>query len=746
MSQIITGDKWLHRIWGHLNTLILRNQTASKAKKHRTRAFVAGVIHAMILQLESSPDAVKGVDPRDFFHNKHTIFSFLGLLGPECSHDFLDCPKSLRTLMMRLAEYKYTEEKHYEQGINAWVDFIHDPWKGDLWGPTSLEEPEKNDPPPQKPKILHTYNTIMIARDLSEGPRENPELDPFCPHTDNEERALDDFSRRFLCDLVKKMERWPRFARHPSVWSQSQNSFRRMLSRLLSEILNDTSYTCSSGERIRMHSRMAGFSTSFPMIGLSVHDHEVFHTRGYYSASFCHPRSWVLSANSEITRSVVSRKSLGILDLMIKCAERINQGLQDAGVSEHTKLRVKGSRALHMLLKRAFDNVSSLWDQKVIEDTRDIMISLFEGGDLDIDIMINPDLPDSRFNRINDICIGVTSESLAWLKSKIDKIMTPSVVSDLQKLLKTNVPSFQSIVDRPSFIISRVFEEEYPGQQDPGKPGWGNITAFTENPVWKVGSLPHKKITLKVSPVYLSYNVLLYQNDTGYSNFTLLRCMLSCQASLRPGQKYKRRLRGEFVDVSIPLKKDMKLVKNWNAEYTNIPGTNLKTFSMNRHLDEMVETLKDRSQSFKSKKRSQRLTALAHLIGLLGKTTKERHINNLGIKCNNVLKHIHTDRLSTIKDMKSYLLSENVLNLKSNTRQAKEVQDLPYEALVDLVAVFSISLTNTSVEQRRCVVSRLHCMFQVSRKHGDLFWLPNRNMLKVMLHSSDYQMGIPLVI
>jgi hypothetical protein len=590
------------------------------------------------------------------------------------------------------------------------------------------------------------------------------ERDVFLLQGEKEEEILDQEAARVMVDMVSSGHP-ATFEPLPPVWAPSSGKRRVLLRKLLSQVdssKQDRSTAFQKARRVRDAFRVPGFSNTMED-GLAISHQELYHTQGYYGRDFSPQLDWVLRTNDTATHtfframeSSLDTKATfvpSLHNLLLRTCEDVQDRLAERGVADRARLRIKGSRSVFAVVHAAAQRAKGV-DPVTVKRIEDQIERLFGYGDMDVNILVDPSLSEAEFERVHRVCVEEVAASLVRFKAEMDHLLNAKEDGEGKGTVRERVlgalqamkapGEIERLENRKSFVIHRLFKEQKPGKCS-GLAGWHNLVMFTEVPRWRTG--PNRREVLPETPVYLSYNELKFLNGTYEASFTLLRAMLSLVGKVRGG-KNARKLHVELLDFSVPKRDDETLSRAYNAKYTGISGTKLRTLAIFEQLHDMLNAMRNASQRHKTEKRIRRVKAFQVLFcamedARLLEPESLAQFQSLEEACLVLLKRELPGGSMSKKNLLLLLLDDEHLappnkdkqqNLERRLRNA-----LPKETLRELVQLMTKGsrARPPTYEARRRAVLALCQVYSTARQNGWLFWTLKPSQVASLVQGKD---------
>jgi len=750
-------------VWQYLNDAVTAAQQSGEAA-HVTDAlaFAAGLVLAMdsAFGVEADDRTVVG---KSFarYHKAGNYAALLELLQQQDPVPYHDIDASRAALRTRGNELKTQSPAYFKRGVRMWRRWFQD--QDESPKPSDLPSPDEDggggggggghgnndDDDDGDDDMDHKHggdddddDDVDMALDTQDSG------DPFVPHDDDEQEALDVHAAQGLTQLVASGMPGEVVAPPPTVWSGTTDEHTALVRRLVQEIARGEP---GAARRARNATSVANFDAPGPVEGLAQSDEEVYHTQGYYSRGFSMPQPWVLAANDRLTQAVVARIP-GLSELMVRAVERLQDAL--APLKSNVRVRVKGSRGINMVIQGSMHNAGAYEPREALDDVKTMADRLFAGSDMDVDVQVNPALPQDEFDALHRTCVAASADCVVWFKREVQKLA--AYRQHLQQAAAVLGPTGKAD-DRRSFVIHRLFRETEENQQAPGTPGWGNLVMFTEvNSVVGMRKQRHKLVT---TPLYVSYNELRFQNGQYHSHFKLLRCMVSFTADGPAGSGKRRRLHAELLDIAVPERDDALMLKKWNEHYVNIPQTRLRTLSLAVQVGDMLNAMTNSQQRHKLLKRQRRLEGFRRLFcamedarivdldkggvfaGLKFEELEDRcraytHMNSVSCAEHEGKKR---EQLVEVLMGPGYFDASNAHSISSNGLR-RTLRKIPKQTLCDIIAVLSARANAMTFQQKRTLLARVLLLYSVARGNGFLFWRLKRTEIDdIATQGSIYQ-------
>lgn len=371
----------------------------------------------------------------------------------------------------------------------------------------------------------------------------------------------------------------PQAATSP-LWPQSRASLDDLRAGLLAAVER------GEGKDFRARLTQAQLDEA-PAAGVAMVD-QALRARAYYGDIFWPAPESASRLNERLTRAAQRQGGRALQSLMLRALLRMQKQLPP---SAH--LVLKGSKPVSMLLAAA---------------CADHILPLFQYGDLDAEVLIDPALRPDRFELVHRTVRLAGMDALAWLKEQLDRTGLGEELATAASCLAATP------IRRRSFLLQRVFEPS-PGEHLPPPTGVArpqHVQLFTELEQFKT---TRGLVDVPPTSVYCSANTLHFLNCDRQVHFSLLRCMMAFRREIN-GQ----RLHAELLDISIPRQHNSQLTHKWDdlqrsgtIAVPELGGTRgLRCFSLDCIYRETKASVSN-SQKHKAERRRQRLVALQEL-------------------------------------------------------------------------------------------------------------------------------------
>jgi hypothetical protein len=328
--------------------------------------------------------------------------------------------------------------------------------------------------------------------------------------------------------------------------------------------------------------------------------------RGLYSSEFRPPVRWMLEMNDRLTREVAQRGANRLRKMVLSCVRSMQTDIEAAGVDWGSEVRliVKGSFGSLAMAAPKFPQLGS-FSRSDFEVLSGLVRRTFGFSDMDLDLLVCPFLPSSRFMEVRQILVRCATACVARLKVRLD---ISGFGSTLAKEVSTHTNSTPS--KRKSFVVQNAFacktgEEMGP----PPSRGLKCVSVLAE-----VGTFVGWKKNIRVpnGVAYVSTNELHFMNGVNEVHFTLCRCMLAFS-------KNDRKVHAEILDITIPYLTRSQLRKRWTQATIKIPsqeefGPHALVLAPLEQLNTLCSTYTNSSQGHKLQKRAKRILVMLFLL------------------------------------------------------------------------------------------------------------------------------------
>lgn len=351
-----------------------------------------------------------------------------------------------------------------------------------------------------------------------------------------------------------------------------------------------------------------------PLTGLGTPDSEYYlGLQGFYSASFTRPSSWVLQANSELTKFAARHGGEQLVDARNAVLRRLihaaTTGPAAVRWGVEARLLIKGSMGTCLLFRNS--PVSSLIE------------SYFGDSDMDIDLLVCPSLPSSRWDIVFDELSRLAAVAVAELQTVLQRtgmdVRLAAKAAASASISNATPSSRWSFIMQPAF---RAANECAPTGPPPTK-GLSCVQIYAE-----VASFPGatgRPRRLRRGVAYASANDLHFFNGRDEVHFALFRCMLAFSVT-RKGERC--RAHAELLDISIPHRERSMLAVRWDEPTVSAPIPGALVLAPCQQLFTLRETIANAGQVHKHAKRCRRtlclILALSICRGRLQEGTTDR--------------------------------------------------------------------------------------------------------------------------
>ena len=360
----------------------------------------------------------------------------------------------------------------------------------------------------------------------------------------------------------------------------------------------------------------------------------VFMQRGHsvYNCVHVPPDPDIAAINGILTQLAAEPIRRAILQMV----RELQLHVQSLGVTwtKEAKLVIKGSYGTKILFAPPGSPTTGSFPLRCTNIIKAAVEKNFGSGDVDLDLLVNPDLPRARFLEVRRVLKRCAAVCVANLKRHLDN--TGLALEVARRTLASEALRAAHVTPevRNSFIVNWVFGGEHEHAQHP--PPMAGIAAIRV--IMEVCSFPGlraRPIRLKRSPVYVSCNEQHFMNGSREVRFTLFRCMLAFRANAKLAH-------AEVLDVSVPHLERSELRTLWEQPMVSVPvnknearfypGPHVHVLAPETQLAVILRTIGENVQPDKQQKRRHRAALISAILDILttGREEKGREMYSQG--------------------------------------------------------------------------------------------------------------------